>query len=158
MANVQIVTNLQGQQDQAIVDSRQYLGKVAYASSGGEVAGDGAAFTILCSIEVPAGKCLAVTDIQIIAKGTLTGYYAVLFDAGANNVGALATALKTMGIPLTVDEGKIITLDRPFIIDNRQGTASRWAVLAFGGDYGGVAGAINAVTEFMTASMQAILE
>ena len=153
---VEMTVNLHGREVPAIVDGRQNTENVFNVPSE-EVTGTGAAYDLLCALEVPPGSAAVVTQVFLRHAGAGDGAYFKLGKCTANSVAALAAATDAL-ILGKESNGQIPGVEFPngFIVDNRAGAASLWILLGFGGTIAGVA--CNAVTEFAIASMQGYLE
>ncbi len=163
---MELTKNLQNQNDLPLVDPRQYKGKsVSGATAGvtGEVA-DAATGILVASIEVAAGKVLAITELYLSANNiALSGANFILTSGTAATLAAAINGCAagnrlgvfSVGDVIATVKNKHIKLDTPLIIDNSAGTVSTFALLYTGTFHAGVA---RAATEFVSGTIIGILE
>ncbi len=158
-----IVRNLLDQNDPAMIDPRQYRGKVVTgctAGATGEVQDVAATGVFVAAIEVPAGKCLILRELYLGANNiALSGINFILASGAAATLaaGAAGTRLGVFPVGSVIANitQKHIKLDNPITFDNRLGAASIFAILYTSTACAGVAAA---VTEYASATLIGIME
>ena len=153
--------NAFGLEAEDLMDHRQAASLLQHAFSPAEVQGDAVpAGTRLCSVAVPTGYAVIVKRTKCYGYNVAGagGHRYVLADVGADNVGALATALQARSWQQVVNFPLIEmgTKNKAvFAMKNTSGS-TRYLLLALAGNYRGAA--CNAVTEFAQGAFDYYLE